>query len=195
MKSQFFPGGRNCKLLLIFSLVAIVSVQASALIITEDFNGYTSKPLTSEFDNGIFHHNIIETNPPGSNWDISTFNSSGTPFADNALNLLFVQDIVTFDLASGQHIDFASVKAINWGPTIIIFDPVNGTDHTVSITTPSGWFTYDTSGLGLGSLQSITLYSYDGAFDDLEVNVVPEPISILLVGAGSVLVLRRRKSK
>ena len=200
MKSQFFPGGRNCKLLLIFSLVTIISVQASALIITEDFENVTTASTTFTTD-GILQHTIYDGSmQPATNdlWDISTYNPNGPSFADNALNLWLAQDVVTFNLAPGLYVDFASVKVINWGSfgnlSMIIFKDVNGEIHQDFITVQDQWLTYDTSALGLGNLQSITLYSQEGAFDDLEVNVVPEPMTLSLLGLGSVI-LRRRKRK
>jgi hypothetical protein len=185
---------------LLFSITLMVASCTHGAIAIEDFNSYASKPPTTEFDNGTFHHSIAEVDPgyPATkNWDISTSNPSGPPLADNALILQHTQDIVTFNLTPGQYIDFASVKVINWGSlgnlSIIIFRDVNGASHQEYITALNQWSTYDTSTLGLGNLQSITLFSYDGAFDDLQVNVVPEPISILLIGAGSLMARRRKR--
>jgi len=179
---------------LLLSITVIVASYAPGVIVTEDFNSYTSKPSTSEFDNGIFHHSINQNNPPNPAWDISTYNPNGPPFADNALDLWPAQDIVTFNLTLGQYVDFASVKVINWGNlSMIIFEDVDATKHQEFITVQDQWLTYDTLALGLGHLQSITLFSYNGAFDDLQVNVVPEPITILLIGAGGLMIRRRKR--
>ena len=184
-------------MLLLFSITVILVSHAPADIVIEDFNSYASKPATTEFDNGVFHHSINKLNPNDPSdpaWDISTSNPSGPSFADNALDLFPAQDIVTFNLTPSQYIDFASVKVMNWGNlSLIIFKDVDGISHTDVITVQNQWFTYDTSALGLGNLQSITLFSYNGAFDDLEVNVVPEPVSILLIGAGGLMARRRKK--
>ncbi len=202
MKSCFFPGGRNYKLLLIFSLVTIVSVQASALTITEDFDSTTTASTTFTTD-GILQHTIYNgSGQPATNdlWDINLFSTTGDSFAANALvftdaqGVVGVQDYITFILGPGEHVESFSVEYINnTMPSAIIVEDENGPDQQDFYNLRSKT-TFDTTGMGYGDIQSITLFGYDAAFDNLIVNVVPEPITLSLLGLGGVM-LRRRKRK
>ncbi|MCK5566104.1 MAG: PEP-CTERM sorting domain-containing protein [Planctomycetes bacterium] len=194
MKSRFFPGGRNCKLLLIFSLIVFVSVQASALIITEDFENVTTASTTFTTD-GVINHSIIEYPGLSLSWDVSTSNSSGPAFDNNALDLWAAQDIISFTLADGHYIDYASIDYMDWGSGTWA-QIVGDSGNVISLPPAFGvWRTLEASSDDIGPIHTINLASTEGAFDNLTVNiVVPEPITLSLLGLGSII-LRRRKGK
>ncbi len=83
------------------------------------------------------------------------------------------------------------------GPAIFI---ATGTEEIFSAHASShegGWITADTSTspVDIGAITAITLQGFNGQFDDLmiNVNVVPEPATVLLFGLGALALRCRRR--
>lgn len=179
------------KLSVVLFFVLIISLMLSspavALMYVEDFE--YDKPDQNDFTNGVFNHNIMPMPPLNSPfWDISDF---GSPPSGNALDLWPAADEVTFNLSLGEYVDYVSIDFIDWlGDTTF---EVFGTLDTYSVSIlPGGWTSADTSGQNLGQITMVKLSSYEGAFDNLTINVVPEPATFLLFGLGAAFLRKKR---
>ena len=194
MKSIFFPGGRNYRLLLIFSLVAMISVQASAMIITEDFENVTTASTMFTTD-GVINHSIVQYPGFPLEWDVSTDSLVPPTYTldSNALDLWPAQDLISFTLAEGQFIDYASLDYMDWGGQT--YARITGEFGFVETLLPifGIWRTLESTP-EIGNIQSICLASSEGAFDNITVNVVPEPMTLSFLGFG-VAMLRKRKRR
>jgi len=178
------------KMFLVLIISLLMSAPAIATQYTEGFEYHT--PDSNTFTSGIFQHNIVPMPPVDyTSWDISTF---GSPPSGNALDLWPAIDEVTFDLNQGEYIDYASIQLSDYsnGTTF----EVTGSLGTYTLTIPfngGSWEFADTTGQNIGNITMVRLMSYEGMFDNLTVNVLPEPSTVLLLSMGSLAVLRKRR--
>lgn len=116
-------------------------------------------------------------------------------------------DFITFVLAENEYVDFASVfmnSSLQFSPSTfhvigvdineqrleLIIDSSSGTDF-------NQWVKVDSSGAPFARITEIRLSGLaKGFFDDLTVNVTPEPATWVLmgIGAGGLVLLRRRSA-
>ncbi len=179
----------NVALFFVLIISFILSSPAVAEIYVEDFN--YEKPDQNDFTNEVFHHNIM---PIGildiPVWDIS---DEWLPPSGNALDLWPAIDEITFDLAPGEYVNYASIEFCDYANSTIF--EVTGTlgKCTAEIFWNGGaWQTANTSGQPLGQITMIRLISSEGAFDNLTINVLPEPATLLLFGFGTAFLRKRR---
>jgi len=191
--------------LLFFVLVVsfILSSPAVAEIYLEDFN--YEKPDQNDFTNGVFNHSIEELPPLDIPlWDIS---DEWSPPDGTALNLWPAVDEITFNLDPGEYIDYVSVDVISWADdtTVKVYYDVyfNGgsTQGETIAEIPSGWdwgypLEFDPGDFFYGEdrieIYEVILSSSQAGFDNLTINVVPEPATLLLFGIGAAFLQKRR---
>jgi hypothetical protein len=172
-------------------ITCILSSHASAVQYVEDFE--YEKPAQNDFTNGIFQHSI-ELKPPLDYlfWDI-TDDSVPPPPDCNFLLLAPAIDEITFALDPGEYVDYASIEFCDYANSTIF--EVTGTlgRYTSEIFWNGGtWESADTCGQPLGQITMIRLISSEGGFDNLTINVVPEPSTLLLLSLGAAFLRKRR---
>lgn len=103
------------------------------------------------------------------------------------------EDDVTFNLAPGEYVDWAGVTLLDYCGTGCTQFEVVGTEGSMTFqnTTVGEQETYDTTGLDLGEIVTVHLRSYEGLFNDLMINVVPEPATLELLMIGVLACCRR----
>jgi hypothetical protein len=175
------------------SAILLLTSLANATLYVENFN--YSKPDSNSFSNGIFNHSIIPVpDLTYSAWDISDHSS---PPSGNALQLWPAIDEITFNLQPGQYIDYVSCDRINWAKETVMEIYCEDGMIRDKLYATGIWYFSETEEEALemiGPVTKIRLISSEGAFDNLTVNVVPEPAAILFLSLGGVILTKRKKS-
>jgi hypothetical protein len=170
-------------LLCVVSVVLLITMPAYSVQYIDEFE--YAKPATTSFvAEGVFQHNIVPI--PTANhvgWDIDDW-----PTHDgNSLDLYPAIDEVTFLLGPGEYVEYASVDLVNGGGSNSFEAIGTQGSYMVQDTPFLQWQTADTTGENLGQIIMVKLLAYEGAFDNLTINVVPEPFSLGLMGIGGLI--------
>lgn len=158
------------------------------------------------FNNPFFNHVLgqYEFDPSGP--PDQGFTSGGAVSEPFAYFLSVGTDFISFNLAEGEFVNYAEVwmlSSATFGPStfhVIGRDASNERLDLIVDSPPSPgekneWMFFDTSDAGFVSIESIRLSGgAKGFFDDLAVDVVPEPATCIMLGIGlSGLVWSRRR--
>lgn len=162
----------------------------TAILVITLFQGHALAGLwVEDFEDGFdsrFNHEIAGS------FFFRTF-SSVSP--THSLGLEPGTDSITFDLAGDEFISYASVWFMDncGGPcTTVEFVGTLGSQSFGSMVGYPEWEFVDTTGLDLGLITEIRLSASQSIFDDVSVNVVPEPGSAFLVLSGAWILLRKK---
>ena len=163
-------------------------------------------PPEGGFTNPFFNHELgpYEFDPVGAADD--GFISAGFISSPFSYFLSVGTDFITFNLAEGEFIDHAQIwlaSTVPWGPSTfhaIGRDAANNRidliiDSPPTVSSDNLWVLVDTSSMPFDHITEIRLSGIaKGFFDDLAVNVVPEPATWLMLGIGiGCLVWTRRR--
>lgn len=160
------------------------------------------------FTNPFFGHELgpYEFGPTGP--PDQGFTSAGAVSHPFSYFLSAGTDFVSFNLAEGEFVNYAEVwmlSSATFGPSTFHVFGRNALNERLDLivdspVNPSGdneWVFADTSGAAFASIDSIRLSGgAKGFFDDLEVTVVPEPATCIMlgVGLGGLFLARRRRN-
>ena len=111
----------------------------------------------------------------------------GTTPSGGTLQFAPGQDDITFNLAPGQFVDFASVDVFsnNTPMQVEFFDA----STSFLITTGNFGGVFNTTGLGLGPITQIRISGSESGINEISINVVPEPTALALFAIGILLCL------
>ncbi len=170
-------------------LVCVGTVNASPAIMWEDFE--------DENGNGAFDPAFIHTIGPYTGdptahfyWYLANHDYNPHP---PVLQLVPASDYITFVLAEGQYVSYASATMDYTAEGKISFFGTTGVITYDSYSHGPGWHTYDADISQIGEIYAIQLDSAKGLFDDIILTVVPEPSTWALFICGVVMVVISRK--
>lgn len=182
----------------VFVLLWVVAAQnARAAMITEDFEANDNSGAGG-FDQA-FNHQIGPDEfragySPHSRFDSGRFTSPG-----HSLFIGSGTDYVTFNLDPGQYVSYAEVWTTSYQNNPPAYFHVIGTQGELLRQIPGGFTSpfvpFDTSSVNLGAITEIRLTGPEAYFDDLKINVVPEPATAALLATGGLLLRNRRKGR
>jgi hypothetical protein len=161
---------------LVIAVCWFANGHANAETITERF-GAPGAPGFHPF----FLHSL--TTPPKQNdfWEFTDQQLPPDP-GNYSLFLAPASDRIRFDTAPGQFVDFATITLTDYcglGCTSVTFTGAAGAKEFKNSIVGAAQ-SFSTAGLNLGQIREIVLASAEGTFDNLQVNVVPEPSTVLL---------------
>lgn len=175
---------------LLFS--ALVAVASSMAMATTQFEGFEGPTKATIFENSFFNHSL---DPNSSSWDPWDFNFyTGT----QSIILYPDTDVITFNTTGSEYVSQAQIYVLSaFGGAIVKFNGLDSSNNVIDQT-----FTYNQgiqdwnlaqSGSQFASITSIEITGFEGVFDDLSVEVVPEPATMSLLALGALAALRKRK--
>ena len=159
---------------------AFLQGHALAALWVEDFEGGFDSRFNHQVTGSLFFETFAFVSPT------------------HSLGLEPGTDSITFDLARDEFVSYARVWFMNscGGPcTTVEFVGTRGGQSFDSMVGYPEWEHVDTAGLDLGHITEIRLSASQSIFDDVSVNVIPEPGSVLLVLSGAWILLRKRTAR
>jgi hypothetical protein len=183
------------------AIVALVIVLAcssasfawAAQSYVEDFEDDILGPTVPGFASSIFNHNLA-----GPNWLFLDDSNPLPIFPSPHWSMLVgaaTSDLITFTLPPGKYIDYAAVwmTGTGGGYAGVTFYGQNGFTAQFGTMTQDLFQLFDTTGSGIDKVIAIQLalpatpgFGPEGLYDNVIIQVVPEPASWALAGALAV---------
>lgn len=165
---------------------------ATFAVARTEFEGFEGPTKATIFENPFFNHSL---NPSSITWDPWTADF----FSGSQSIILYPDtDIITFNTVGAEEVTSAQIQVLSlYGDAIVRFNgkDSNGTDVFQETTYSQGVANWvlSSSDNRFDYLTSIEITGFEGVFDDLSVEVVPEPATVSLLALGALAALRKRK--
>ena len=179
--------------------IGIGPSSAAAYFVVEDFEAVNPAdpggPLIGGFDDTYFIHRLGLDEYGEETSFLAGFDEGSSVSPRHSLSLTPATDYITFRLGDGEYVTGAEVwmrTAVAGAPTFfhVIGVDAGGRPLEHTVRTPgddalNNWEHVSTHGVPFAEILEIRLTGYvKGQFDDLQINVVPEPATVGMLGIG-----------
>jgi hypothetical protein len=184
----------NLRLMFIGMAVAALSTGSSVFAVSDDLtDGSFDSPFIYDFDTtSPGTQGIPATGVDFIGGDFSELDTFGLLLAPDRVEITWALPVGEFATeATVDFADFAGVGATDI--TFTGFDLANNPKvYVYSNTTVSAPEVATTFGQGFSRVDSITIEAFESFVTNVEIDTIPEPASVALLGLGGLALIRRR---
>lgn len=178
-----------------FLAVILLGTVTEAAVITEDFED-NSNPTLGGFD-PMFNHEFGADEFGRPYMGSHSFNTARLNSPGHSLFIGSGTDRITFNLGPNEYVDSVEVWMICNQTSPAAYFHAIGSQGELLQQIPANFsgplVKFDTFSASLGAITEVRLTGPEGYFDDLKINIAPEPCTILLFVIGAVSLRRRCK--